>query len=252
MLQKYPKISIVLVNKNSGEFLEECILSVVNQNYPNLELVLIDGKSTDNSLDIIKQYENYFSCWISEKDESQYHAVQKGFEKTSGDIMAWMNSDDKYLPGSLHTVALIFNEFPKINWLMGYPGEYSKEGVLLHRISLSWTRWSKLRYYTYDFQFIQQESCFWTRSLWEKAGGNVFTSYSLAGDMELWTRFFRHEKLHTTIAALAGFRQHNSEQRSVLKRNEYLAECNEILKSELSRFSVFKLYGHFSFTKFLF
>jgi glycosyltransferase involved in cell wall biosynthesis len=211
---------------------------VLNQNYPNLEYIIIDGGSTDNSVEIIKKYEDKLAYWISEKDEGQYFAVQKGFEKSTGEIMAWINSDDLYVPFSFFAVAEIFNSFPNIKWLMGIPREYNEKGVLMSRITLPWARWSKNRFYTYDFQFIQQESSFWKRELWEQAGSRMNTDYKYAGDMELWLRFFRHAKLHTTIATLAGFRYRQANQRSIEFRQQYLMECEKAIRKELKGFSM--------------
>ena len=236
----FPKISIVTVNYNGVQFLEEAILSVLNQNYPQLEYIIIDGGSTDGSVEVIKKYEDRLAYWVSEKDEGQYHAVQKGFEKSTGEIMAWINSDDLYVPNAFFAVADIFNTFPMVDWLMGIPREYTKQGSMMSRISLPWGRWSKHRYYCFDFQFIQQESSFWKRSLWEKAGSRMNPDYLYAGDMELWSRFFRHAKLYTTVATFAGFRYNGTHQRSIQFRKAYLEECVRVIQSELRAFSPLK------------
>ncbi len=103
MNNTYPKISIVTPSYNQGQYLEQTILSVIGQNYPNLEYIIIDGGSTDNSIEIIKKYERYLAYWVSEKDKGHYHAVQKGFDKSTGEIMSWLNSDD-----ILHSILMTF------------------------------------------------------------------------------------------------------------------------------------------------
>ncbi len=153
--------------------------------------------------------------------------------------MAWLNSDDKYMPGAFTMVSNIFEEFKEVNWLTGIAGEYTPEGTMVRRINLPWSRWSKHRYYMYDFQFIQQESTFWRRSLWNKAGSSLNKSLRLAGDLELWTRFFRHDKLFTTNAELAGFR-YRTGQRSTVQRLSYLEECVNILKRERAQFGLWR------------
>jgi glycosyltransferase involved in cell wall biosynthesis len=103
-----PKISIITPNYNGGEYLEETIQSILTQNYPNLEYIIIDGGSTDNSVEIIKKYEDQLSFWVSEPDKGLYDAIQKGFDKSSGEIMAWLNSDDLYHKNAFFTVVEIF------------------------------------------------------------------------------------------------------------------------------------------------
>ena len=106
----FPKISIVIPSFNQGQFLEETILSVVNQQYPNLELFLVDGGSTDNSIEIIKKYEPHFTWWVSEKDKGQSEAINKGFAKATGEIISWLCSDDLHTPGTLHKIANYFSQ----------------------------------------------------------------------------------------------------------------------------------------------
>lgn len=101
----WPKISIVTPSFNQAEFIEETILSVINQGYPNLEYIIIDGGSTDGSVEIIRKYEKHLAYWVSEPDRGQAHAINKGISKITGDIFGWINSDDLLLPGSLKKIA---------------------------------------------------------------------------------------------------------------------------------------------------
>jgi len=112
-MMNLPKISIVIPSFNQGKFLEETILSIVNQQYPNLELFVIDGGSTDNSIDVIKKHEQHFTWWISEKDKGQSEAINKGFAKATGEIVSWLCSDDLLMPGSLQIVASHFLSLPE-------------------------------------------------------------------------------------------------------------------------------------------
>ena len=106
----FPKISIVIPSYNQGQFLEETIVSVINQQYPNLELFVVDGGSADNSVDVIKKYEQHLTWWVSEKDKGQSEAINKGFARSTGEIISWLCSDDLYMPGTLHKVASYFSE----------------------------------------------------------------------------------------------------------------------------------------------
>ena len=114
-----PKISIVTPSFNQGQFIEETIRSVLDQDYPNLEYLVIDGGSTDQTVDTIRKYEPHLSYWESEKDRGQVHAINKGLARTTGDIFAFINSDDIYLPGTFSTVAKYFDEHPDAEWICG-------------------------------------------------------------------------------------------------------------------------------------
>jgi len=233
MLQQYPKISIVTPSFNQGDFLEDTILSVLGQGYPNLEYIIIDGGSTDSSQEIIKKYEDKLAYWVSEPDGGLYSGLQKGFEKATGDIMAWINSDDMYHRQSLFTVADLFSAFPQVSWIMGRNSYFDEEGrIFLNDPDLFQERWSKWRIYGYDGQFIQQESVFWKRQLWEKAGGYIDGSLSYAGDADLWMRFFRHELLYSTTFLLSGFRIRTGNQKSQDHLSEYFEEYRALLARE--------------------
>jgi glycosyltransferase involved in cell wall biosynthesis len=226
----FPKISIVTPNFNGGAYLEETIQSVLSQNYPNLEYIIIDGGSTDDSIDIIKKYEKQLTYWVSEPDNGLYDAVQKGFDKSTGEIMAWINSDDLYHPKAFFIVAEIF-KLDEVNWLQGIPSTFDEKGRTVYVDPIK--RWTKLDYYLGNFGWIQQESIFWRRTLWDVSGKKIATEMKYAGDLELWLRFFRHEKLYVTRALLGGFRQRSEGQLSMDFLDEYMEEARGKIKEEI-------------------
>lgn len=201
-----PKISIITPSYNHGNFIEETINSVLNQNYPELEYIIIDGNSTDNSKEIIKKYEDKLSYWESKSDAGHFDALNKGFKRTTGEIMGWINSDDVYLPWTFKTVSEIFSKFPEVNWLVGTNSGWNHQGRLVNAIARPKNIYDFLQG---DYKWIQQESVFWRRSLWEKAGGNITEDYKLMIDGELWGRFFLHDKLYMVENVIGGFRSHN-------------------------------------------
>jgi glycosyltransferase involved in cell wall biosynthesis len=231
-----PKISIVTPSYNQAEFLEDAIESVLGQRYPNLEYVVIDGGSTDGSVDIIRRHADRLSYWVSEADKGQYEAINKGFEKTSGEIMAWLNSDDKFTPWAFSVVAEIFSSFPEVQWVTTVqPLSWNRQGqASTIMFNGGFNRASFLKggnlptKGSFGRRFIQQESTFWRRSLWEQAGGRVETSVALAGDFELWARFYRHTELYGVLTPLGGFRAHGN-QKSVLQGEAYVEEAARVL-----------------------
>jgi glycosyltransferase involved in cell wall biosynthesis len=233
-MQNCPKISIVTVSYNQAAYLETTIKSVLNQNYPNLEYIIIDGGSTDGSVEIIKKYEKHLAYWISEKDNGMYDGLNKGFAKATGDIMAWINSDDIYHASCFSIVSEIFSTFPEVNWLLGVTTRWDEHGRAsnLHCSN----PWSKYKFYNKDFKWIQQESTFWRRSLWQKAGNSLNPSLQFAGDFDLWLRFFRTERLYITDGLLGGFRARQSQQKSKDNMADYLSEVNTQLENETISF----------------
>ncbi len=227
----YPKISIVTPNYNGEKYLEETIQSVLSQNYPNLEYIIIDGGSTDNSVAIIKKYEKQLAYWVSERDRGLYHAIQKGFDKSSGEIMAWINSDDLYHKKAFFTVGEIFSRYDKVNWLQGIPSVFDEMGRTVYVGPIR--RWTKLDYYLGNFKWIQQESVFWRRSLWDISGRKIATDMKYAGDLDLWLRFFRQEKLYVTSALIGGFRQRAKGQLSLEFLEQYIKEAKDKIEDDV-------------------
>lgn len=228
-------ISIVTPSFNQGDFLRECIESVITQDYPYIEHIIIDGGSTDGSIDIIRDYEDRITYWHSKPDGGQFEAIQTGFSKSKGEVMAWINADDKYHPGSFQTVAQIFQKQPEIEWITGRPTAYNEKGAIT-KIFESLPRWSREAYLAgvYHKCCIQQESTFWRRSLWQKAGSHMNTSLQYAGDFELWVRFFRYAQLYTVDALLGGFRYHDK-QKTAAGLDSYFAEADNISCTELKQ-----------------
>jgi glycosyltransferase involved in cell wall biosynthesis len=227
------KISIVTPSFNQGQFLEECIDSILSQNYPNLEYLVMDGGSSDNSVEIIKKYEKHLTYWQSRPDNGQYAAINEGFRKTTGEIMTWLNSDDILYPKSLDTVSEILARFGEIEWLMGRPNgidEHGKRTWVVDPLPL----WSREKYLKRQYRnpYIQQEGTFWKRSLWEKAGSVLDTNWKLAGDMELWARFFRYAQLYSVDALLGAYRKHVA-QKTATGINEYNREAEQIIDREI-------------------
>jgi glycosyltransferase involved in cell wall biosynthesis len=236
VINTLPKLSIVTPSFNQGEFLEECIVSVLGQNYPNLEYIIMDGGSSDNSVEIIKKYEKYLTYWQSIADGGQYAAIEDGFRRSTGEIMAWLNSDDKYHHNSFFKVAYTFSSFEELEWIVGRPTIWDKNGDvnLVYSYLPTYGR-GKFLQKDYNRFFIQQESTFWRRSLWEKSGCYLRRDLDYAGDLDLWLRFFRHAELHTVDAILGGYRSHGN-QKSALCMDKYMAEVEMILDAEIDLF----------------
>jgi glycosyltransferase involved in cell wall biosynthesis len=232
-MQKLPKISIVTPSYHQEQYIEQTILSVIEQGYPNLEYIIIDGGSTDKSVEIIKKYEKYLSYWVSEPDKGQYEAVQKGFDRSTGQIMAWLNADDMYHKGSFAIVAEIFTIFPQIEWLTGTPTCYDEQGrTVIVNESPKYARYDYLRFEVPAF--VQQESTFWKRSLWQTAGSYIDQSCTFAADFELWMRFFRTHKPFVVEALLGGFRFRQSNQKTLEGAEIYDREMRAVIRRELA------------------
>jgi len=236
-MRQPPRISIVTPSFNQGEFLEECIDSILSQNYPNLEYLIMDGGSTDNSVEIIKKYEKYLTYWQSRPDKGQYDAINEGFKKSTGEIMAWLNSDDKYHHHALYKVAYVFTTYPHTEWITGRHTKWKANGELMWVYPESLARFSRENFLkkVYNDPSIQQESTFWRRSLWEKAGGMIRSDLDYAGDLELWMRFFRHAQLHSVETLLGGYREHGN-QKAILYLDKYAKEAKKVLDAEIALF----------------
>jgi glycosyltransferase involved in cell wall biosynthesis len=203
---QHPKISIITPSYNQGKFIEETITSVLNQNYPNLEYIIVDGGSKDNTLDIIRKYESQLASWVSEKDSGQSDAINKGFKKATGDIIAWLNSDDILLPGALQKVAdaLTTGGYDLVNGYTVVIDENSN--ILTSHFTLKQKKWYAKR----GIYYVNQPAMFWKRSILDKVG-YLKEDFHTEMDKELLIRIFENDyKIGQLPQILAGFRLHNT------------------------------------------
>ena len=204
--------------------------SVLSQGYPNIEYIIMDGGSTDRSVEIIKKFQKHLTYWQSRPDGGQYHAINTGFRRTTGEVMAWINSDDRYYPGSLQAVGKAFAVLPHVRWLSGRPTVIDSQGEIRDIQRLPAFTYADYLDLERDI-FLQQESTFWRRSLWEAAGGTLNETLALAADFELWLRFFRSDRLYAMDRLLGAFRWHEG-QKSGLSLPQYLNEMRVTIEKE--------------------
>jgi glycosyltransferase involved in cell wall biosynthesis len=206
------KISIVTPVFNCASYIEETILSVLNQNYPNLEYIIIDGGSTDGTVDIIRKYADRLHYWVSEPDQGMYDAVNKGFDKATGDIYAWINGDDMYLPETFQTVSNSFQMHPELKWLNGSDIRIDKSSNLVRKFPLLLYHQNDLvcGRHGYSMRYVNQHCCFWRKELWHTVGG-IPNSLKFAGDYYLWTQFALHSPLVGLHYPVAAFREHENQ-----------------------------------------
>jgi len=228
-----PRISLVIPSYNYARYLEACLDSILSQNYPNLELIIMDGGSTDGSAGIIRRHEKHLAYWQSQPDAGQYSAIEEGFRRSTGEIMAWLNADDMFHPGAFSTVSGIFCEQPSVEWLMGRPNSFDEEGKQKH--VLTFLPMNSRAKYLADQDLIQQEGIFWRRGLWERSGAYIEKSLLLAADLELWARFFRSAELHAVNTLIAGFRDHPLQKSK--DKAAYTAEADRVLAREREIFA---------------
>ena len=205
-LDQCPKISVIMPSLNQCGYLREALQSVVDQRYPALELIVMDGGSTDGSMEVIRSFEEHVAYWESREDRGQSHAINKGFAKATGEVLCWLNSDDVLLPGALNAVTYAFEANPGWHWLSAPSLRF---GERLHRLDgISFLPRSRVEWLLRCP--LSQPSTFWKRSLFEQHGG-LDESYHFALDYEYWTRFvFAGETVHLLKRPLSAFRLHDT------------------------------------------
>lgn len=208
----WPKISIVTPSYNQGQFLEETIRSVLLQNYPNLEYIIMDGGSTDNSVEIIKKYEPWLTYWVSEKDGGQADAIFRGFERTTGEIVAWINSDDYYLQAALNCVGRSFASNPSEEMLVGGGVVVDEDGNMIRKYYSFPQDYNSL---LHGGQFFMQMSTFWRKNAYISSG-EIDVSFKFCFDYDLFIRLASRRNPIGVAKMLSAFRYHNTSKSSTI------------------------------------
>jgi len=212
------KISIITPSYNQGQFLEETILSVLSQDYPNLEYIIVDGGSSDNSVSIIKKYEHHLSYWVSENDNGQAHAINKGLKRATGKIVNWLNSDDLLAPSALHIVGKAFRKNQESDFYYGDFSIVDSAGCeMFTRKNAPYCRYSLL----YGRQLSCQPAVFFKRQLLDKVG-YLDENLSFCMDQEFWARAAKDGHKFCQIKNnLAKTRFHSDTKTSMLQKDLY-------------------------------
>jgi len=239
MKQKLPKISVITPSYNQARFIEQTIQSVIDQNYPDLEFLVIDGGSNDGTLEILKKYKSLLT-WVSEPDFGQSHAINKGFKKATGDVVTFLNSDDLYEPETLHSVGHYFAAHPEAMWLSGKCINIDENGKeIRQRIRLYKNFWLRLNNFSIlkILNYISQPSTFWRRSALNKIGYlNDQLYYTM--DYDYWLRLGQHYPLHVLYKDLSRFRIHSSSKSGTTTFRQFDEEL-KVVQQYYTGFPVF-------------
>ncbi|ADJ28055.1 glycosyltransferase family 2 protein [Nitrosococcus watsonii] len=228
---KLPTISIVTPSFNQGEYVEWTVQSVLGQRYPNLEYIFMDGGSTDQTLDRIAPYRNRFFHFESGPDGGQSAAIAKGFSMATGEIMAYLNSDDVLLPGTLNFVVDYFHRHPEVDFIYGHR-------CIVNEINQVIGHWILPRHSSFlmrRWDLIPQESCFWRRRLF-KQKGNIDASFQFAMDYDLFVRYMSAGNFKRVNRFLAAFRVHKDAKTTTQLTTTGWAEIERVQRCNQMQF----------------
>lgn len=204
-MAEQPLVSIVTPSFNQAHYLEETIGSVLAQSYSRLEYIIVDGGSTDGSVEIIKKYANRLACWITEPDRGQTDAINKGFARAQGEILAWLNSDDTYLPHAVAEAVETLQAHPEAGMVYGDANLVDEAGQVIGRFPARQTDYRRLRR---GYVHIPQQAAFFRASLWREVGP-LDPTFFFAMDYDLWVRLAKVSALLYTPRLWANFRLHS-------------------------------------------
>jgi GT2 family glycosyltransferase len=238
--ERAPTITVVTPSFQQGRFLERTIYSILSQEYPRLEYVVQDGASSDRTVDVLHRFGPYLTRWASEPDKGQTDAINRGFHGTTGEIMAWVNSDDLLLPGCLAYVARFLVDHPDVDVIYGYRLMIDEDD---RRIG-TWITPAHDDHALAIADFVPQETLFWRRRIWDAAGGRVDPSFEYALDWDLLLRFRDAGARMVRLPRFLGaFRVHEA-QKTTASHTLGLDECSRLRKRvhgrDLSEDEIFK------------
>lgn len=199
-----PLVSIVTPSRNQAAFLEATMKSVLNQDYPEIEYLVIDGASTDGSLEIIDKYQKRLAYWVSEPDSGQTEAINKGFARARGEILAWLNSDDIYLPGTISRAMAYLTNHPDAGMVYGAADYINEDDQVIGHFPARQTDYQRLRQ---GYVHIPQQSTFFRASIWKRVGP-LDPSFFFAMDYDLWVRIARIARIAYFPETWSLFRLH--------------------------------------------
>jgi glycosyltransferase involved in cell wall biosynthesis len=201
-----PLVSIVTPSFNQSKYLEATIHSVLEQDYEQIEYLIVDGGSTDGSLEIIQKHAERLAWWVSEPDKGQTDAINKGFARSQGEILAWINSDDTYLPHAVREAVAYLHAHPEAGMVYGDANLVDEAGQVIGKFPARQTDYDRLRR---GYVHIPQQAAFFRADLWRKVGP-LDPSFYFAMDYDLWVRLAKISSLHYQPRLWANFRLHGS------------------------------------------
>lgn len=240
MSKVLPRITVVIPSFNQAAFLEETICSILNQQYLNLELIVMDGGSTDGSVDIIKRYADRISYWESVPDEGQSHAINKGLQRATGDWVCWQNSDDIFYPLAFELLAKTINKYPDLDLIIGDINLIDESGGLIRPMCYVRPTYGSL---LAEGMVLTNQAAFWRRSVHNEIGWlNEKLHYGF--DYEWFLRLLKHtDKAYHISECLGALRLHSATKTS-LNQNKFVEEYSQILDGR--HLSNFKKYMYLS------